>query len=200
MMVETPFQGNAPMPAEKRPAILLVVDLQLALDDPRWAADGPRNNKRAEARAAALLADWRRRGAPLVHIRHDSLQPDSTYRPGGPGHPFKPQVQPLAGEAIVAKSTPSAFIGTRLDERLRVLGEDLVVCGAITNNSVEATVRHAAGLGYRVRVAADACFTFAKRDWTGRRRPAKTVHDLSLANLAGEYASVLATADILANP
>jgi hypothetical protein len=35
---------------------LLVVDVQRAIDDPSWAADGPRNNPGAEANIAALLA------------------------------------------------------------------------------------------------------------------------------------------------
>ncbi|WP_199231725.1 cysteine hydrolase family protein [Azospirillum sp. TSO35-2] len=179
-------------------AALLIVDLQMAIDDPRWSRVGPRNNPQAEANVAALLAAWRRTGRPVVHIRHDSTEPDSAYRPGGPGHAFKPEAMPLPGERVVAKTVNSAFIGTDLDGWLRGRGiGTLVIAGVITNNSVEATVRTAGNLGYDARLVADACFTFARRDHAGRHRTAEEVHDLSLANLEGEYATVTDTATVL---
>lgn len=177
---------------------LLIVDLQKAIDDPRWSHIGPRNNPQAEANVAALLAAWRQDGRPIIHIRHDSVEPDSTYRPGGPGHAFKAEATPLPGETVFGKRVNSAFIGTGLDECLRSRGiATLVVAGVITNNSVEATVRMAGNLGYDVRLVADACFTFARLDRSGRLRTADEVHDLSLANMDGEYATVVDTADLL---
>ncbi|MDR6770131.1 cysteine hydrolase family protein [Azospirillum sp. BE72] len=179
-------------------AALLIVDLQMAIDDPRWSRIGPRNNPQAEANIAALLAAWRRDGRPIVHIRHDSVEPDSTYRPGGPGHAFKDEAMPLPGETVIGKAVNSAFIGTGLDEWLRGRGiGTLVVGGVVTNNSVEATVRMAGNLGFDVRLVADACFTFAKLDRSGRLRTADEVHDLSLANMDGEYATVVETAEVL---
>ena len=47
----------------------MVVDLQLAIDDPKW---GPRNNPDAEQHVAALLAAWRGAEMPVIHVRHDS--------------------------------------------------------------------------------------------------------------------------------
>ena len=179
-------------------AALLIVDLQKAIDDPRWSHAGPRNNPQAEANVAALLAAWRRDERPIVHIRHDSTDPASTYRPGSPGHAFKQEAMPLPGETVIGKRVNSAFIGTALDEWLRGRGiGTLVVAGVITNNSVEATVRMAGNLGYDVRLVADACFTFARHDRSGRLRTADEVHDLSLANMDGEYAAVVETAEVL---
>lgn len=178
---------------------LLLVDLQRAIDDPRWAVNGPRNNPDAERNVAALLAAWRHAQAPVIHIRHDSVHPESSYRPGGPGHAFKTEAMPLDDEPVFGKTTPSAFVGTPLDRWLRVLGEEVVICGVITNNSVEATVRHAACLGYRVQLPADACFTFAKRDWAGHLRSADEVHNLSLANMSGQYATITGTAALLSH-
>ncbi|AWU95136.1 cysteine hydrolase family protein [Azospirillum ramasamyi] len=179
-------------------AALLIVDLQKAIDDPRWSHAGPRNNPQAEANVAALLAAWRRDGRPIVHIRHDSTDPASAYRPGSPGHAFKQEAVPLPGETVFGKRVNSAFIGTALDEWLRGRGiGTLVVAGVITNNSVEATVRMAGNLGYDVRLVADACFTFARHDRSGRLRTADEVHDLSLANMDGEYAAVVETAEVL---
>ena len=67
-------------------------------------------------------------GLPIVHIRHDSLEPASPYRPGQPGNAFLPALAPLAGESVVAKVTNSAFIDGRLVEALDRIGtSDLVV-------------------------------------------------------------------------
>jgi len=174
---------------------LILIDLQKAIDHPAW---GVRNNPQAEAMACELLSAWRDRGWPIFHIKHDSTEPGSTYSPGQPGNEFKPATAPLAGETVIAKRVNSAFIGTRLEAELRANAiSELVVCGVITNNSVETTVRHAANLGFQVTLAEDACFTFAKSDWHGRPRSADEVHAMSLANLAGEYCAVKRTADIL---
>lgn len=181
------------------PSALILVDLQRAIDDPRWAAEGPRNNPGAEAAGAALLARWRTVGWPIVHVRHDSTKPNSTYRPDRPGNAFKPEVAPQPDEPIIAKRVNSAFIGTDLDRHLRDNGvSTLVMLGVITNNSLEATVRMAGNLGYAVHLPEDACFTFARRDLRGRLWPAEDVHALSLANMHGEYARVTTSAAILA--
>jgi nicotinamidase-related amidase len=176
-------------------AALIVIDLQRAIDHPSW---GERNNPEAERNVAALLAAWRRTGRPVYHIRHDSQEPDSHYRPGQPLHAFKPEAQPAAGETVIAKNTNSAFIGTDLESRSRAAGQTLlVVAGVITNNSVEATVRMAGNLGFDTYLVEDATFTFGRRDWRGTWRTADEVHAMSLANLDGEYCSVVRTRDIL---
>ncbi|WP_042443007.1 cysteine hydrolase family protein [Azospirillum sp. B510] len=177
---------------------LLIIDVQKAIDDPRWHRVGPRNNPQAEANISTLLTAWRAASRPIVHIRHESPNPASSYSAIGPGHAFKAEAMPLPGETVIAKQVHSAFIGTGLDEWLRGRGiATLVVAGVITNNSVEATVRMAGNLGYDVRLVADACFTFARLDRSGRLRTADEVHDLSLANMDGEYATVVDMAEVL---
>lgn len=172
-------------------AALLLVDLQCAIDHPSW---GVRNNPQAEANVARLLSHWRAKRWPVWHLRHDSVEPQSHYRPGQPGHAFKPEAAPRADEPVIAKRTNSAFIGTDLETRLRAAGCDaLVVAGVITNNSVEATVRMAGNLGFETWLVEDACFTFGRRDWSGVMRTAEEVHALSLANLDGEYCTVVAS-------
>ncbi|MFI4973222.1 MAG: cysteine hydrolase family protein [Caulobacterales bacterium] len=176
-------------------AVLLLIDLQRAIDHPSW---GERNNPTAEANLTRLLECWRRRKWPVWHVRHDSTEPQSHYRPGQPGNDFKPEVAPRADEPVIAKRTNSAFIGTDLEARLRAGGHDaLVVAGVITNNSVEATVRMAGNLGFATWLVADGCFTFDRTDWNGLRRTAEEVHAMSLANLDGEYCTVVTTAALL---
>jgi nicotinamidase-related amidase len=171
----------------------MIVDVQLAIDDPKW---GPRNNPDAEARIAALLAAWRDAGMPVVHIRHDSTEAASPYRPGSSGHPFKPEAMPFPGETVIGKSANSAFIGTDLEDKLAG-ATTLVICGVLTHNSLEATVRHAGNLGYRVFVPGDACWSVDVRDLNDRLWPAEDVHQLSLAVMHGEYAVVTSTLALL---
>ncbi len=177
-------------------AALLLIDLQKAIDHPSW---GVRNNPRAEDNVARLLAAWRAAGRPVVHVKHDSVEPQSTYRPGQPGNDFKPCALPVAGEEVIAKHVASAFIGTGLEARLRGRGHTtLVICGVITNNSVEATVRMAGNLGFTTYLVADACFTFGRKDLSGRDWMADEVHALSLSNMSGEYCTVVTADEVLA--
>ena len=182
------------MDAHSPPALILI-DLQKAIDHSSW---GQRNNPRAEANVTRLLAAWRSRRLPVYHVRHDSVEPASTYRPGQPGNEFKPEAAPVADEPVIVKHTNSAFIGTDLEARLRAAGHvRLAIAGVITNNSVEATVRMAGNLGFDVLLVEDAAFTFGRRDWRGNWRTADEVHALSLANLHGEYCTVTTTDEIL---
>ncbi len=171
-------------------AALVLVDLQRAIDDPSW---GVRNHPDAEARGAYLLAAWRDSGRAVFHVKHDSVEPHSTYRPGQPGNDFKPEFVPRAGERVIVKRTGSAFAGTELQAELVAGGHcDLVLFGVITNNSVETTVRHAACLGFRVFLVEDACFTFARMGWS-----ADEIHAMSLANMDGEYCEVTTAEAVL---
>jgi nicotinamidase-related amidase len=183
---------EGPLPAA---AALIVIDVQRAIDHPSW---GERNNPEAEENIAALLASWRTSGRPIYHVRHDSREPASHYRPGQSGHDFKPEAAPRDGETVIAKQTNSAFIGTDLESRLRAGRQStLYIAGVITNNSVEATVRMAGNLGFDTFLIEDAVFTFGRADWNGVYRTAREVHAMSLANLSGEYCTVVRTAEVL---
>ena len=180
-------------------AALLVVDVQKAIDAPYHAAAGARNNPDAERCIARLLEAWRSAKRPIIHIRHDSTSPQSSYRSGQDGNNLKMEVEPAPGESVIPKRTNSAFIGTGLESHLREAGLDtLIVTGVSTNNSVEATVRMAGNLGFQTYLVADACFTFGRRDFHGRERTADEVHSMSLANLHDEYCTLVDTAAVLA--
>jgi nicotinamidase-related amidase len=175
---------------------LIIVDVQKAIDHPSW---GTRNNPHLEQRIGDLLVAWRQRGLPVFHIRHASTEPASTYRPGQDGYEFKPEVMPKEGDEIVTKRVNCAFIGTDLERRLnsKVIRE-LVICGVVTNNCVDATVRVAGNLGFRVLVPEDATATFELTTRTGKSYSAEEIHSIFLTNLHGEYAEVTDTEVILA--
>jgi nicotinamidase-related amidase len=177
-----------------RPAWLVLIDLQNAIDDPSWGVRDPLAPM-AEANAAALLASWRKAGWHVLHVAHDSTFATSPYRPGQRGNDFKPEFLPLPNEPVLRKRTNSAFIGTDLEARLRAAGTPpLVVAGVVTNNSVEATVRMAGNLGFDTWLAGDACYTHDKPLADGRIFPAADLHAISLANMDGEYARVATAA------
>ncbi len=182
-----------PVPAG---SALMLVDLQLAIDAPYW---GPRNNPEAEGVIARVLAAWRAARRPVFHVRHDSQMAGSAYRPALATHEFKPEAMPLPGETVVGKSTCSAFVRTDLQARLGEAAIDaLFVMGVLTQNSLEATVRHAGDLGFATHVVADGCWAVDKRLRDGRVIPAELVHELSLANLDGEYAQVIESDALIA--
>ncbi|WP_439859779.1 cysteine hydrolase family protein [Pseudomonas sp. MBLB4136] len=175
-------------------AALLIIDMQQGIRDLAL----PRNNPRAEACIAALLARWRRAGWPVVHIRHMSRQADSVFAPGQPGARFQPELAPQPGEAVFEKNVTDAFVHSGLERWLHVRGIGrVVITGVASENSVEATARSASNLGFVTRVVADACYTFAKRDYGGRPRSAEEVHDMAMANLRDEYAEVLQSGALL---
>ncbi|NEQ34618.1 MAG: cysteine hydrolase [Leptolyngbya sp. SIO4C5] len=178
-----------------RNSLLLLIDLQKAIDDPRW---GDRNNPQAEVNIVQLLAAWRQSQMPVLHVKHMSTEPDSPYRPGQTGNEFRPATAPLPEEEILEKEVHSAFIRTGLEAKLRSRGiAEIVITGVVTNNSVEATARMASDLGFTTLVVADATFTFGRADFDGTWHLAAAVHAMSLANLSGEYATILSTEEIL---
>lgn len=65
--------------------VLILIDQQKAMEHPKW---GPRNNPGAEKNIARLLAAWRTRKQPIIHVKHDSTSPDSPFRPGQEGNDF----------------------------------------------------------------------------------------------------------------
>jgi len=183
------------MPFRGAPTLVLI-DIQQGFDGPEW---GPRNNPHAEENAARLLGFWRQRGLPVIHVQHDSVHPGSPLRPGQPGHDFKEMVRPRTGESVLHKSVNSAFIGTDLETRLRALGApSVVLCGLTTNHCVSTTARMAGNLGFDTWVVADATAAFSARDLQGAMIGPDVMHQVGLAELNGEFATVKTTADVLA--
>ena len=174
---------------------LIIIDMQQGMNHPKL---GRRNNPGAESNMLALLQRWRRAGRPVIDVRHFSRSPDSVFWPEQSGVEYQPAFMPLPGERELRKQVPDAFSASVLEQWLRDDGiAQVVIVGVITNNSVESTARSGGNLGFEVIVPHDACYTFDGVDFFGTPRTAEEVHGMSLGNLHGEYATVLATRDVL---
>lgn len=141
--------------------------------------------------AAGLLARFRQAGLPVVHVRHESTRPGSTFfLPGTPGAEIHPLVAPLPGEAVLTKHFPNSFRDTGLLEILRGFSATrLTICGMMTHMCVDTGVRAAFDLGFACRLASDACAT---RDlsFAGRSVAAADVQTAYLAALGAVFAQV----------
>jgi len=151
----------------------------------------------AAVKAGKVVRQFRDKGIPVIHVRHLSVRPGSTFfLPGTRGAEIHDAVTPLAGERVIEKNFPNSFRATRLEQTLKESGvKNLVVAGMMTHMCVDATVRHAADLGYKITLLGDACATRAQ-SYGGEKVPARQVHAAFLAALNGFYAKVVASHEL----
>jgi nicotinamidase-related amidase len=148
--------------------------------------------------AARLLAAFRERGQPIVHIQHVSTRAGATFfLPGTKGADIHARVAPRAGETLFVKHFPNAFRDTPLGEYLANHAiKRLVIAGMMTHMCVDTTTRAAADAGYACTLAHDACATRAL-SFEGRSIAAADVQAAYMAALNGAFASVVDTAQAI---
>jgi nicotinamidase-related amidase len=184
------------MNIKDQPALILV-DIQKGLDDIEYWG-GHRNNPNAEENARKVLDFWRANQLPIFHIKHNSTNPQSRLRPGQAGNDFKEITQPIGNEPVIEKNVNSAFIGTDLKERLENAGiSKVVIVGLTTDHCVSTTTRMAGNLGFETYLVGDATATFDKIGADGTRYAAEVIHEINLASLHEEFATVLNTNELL---
>jgi nicotinamidase-related amidase len=161
-----------------RRSALLVVDMQNDFCSP----DGhfARNGKDVAAIAAivpnitGLLAAARAHDVPVLFAQQTTLPGLASDSPawlyfktrdgkspdyaidGTWGQEIVPDIPIQAGDVVVKKHRPSAFVRTDLDERLRAKNiEAVVIAGCITQGCVQATATDASYRDYYVVIAED---------------------------------------------
>jgi nicotinamidase-related amidase len=145
------------------------------------------NPEKAGMNAGLLLDQFRKKGWPVYHVRHN-------FEPGGNIHSY---VKPLKGEVVISKDQVNAFLDTKVLETLRADSvTTLVICGMQTHMCVEAAVRAAHDLGFQCILVRDACATRALQ-YEEHIIPASQVHYSTIQTLQGSYARVLTTAEML---
>ena len=178
-------------------AVLVVIDMQKAIDLPGRPARG---NPRLDDNGLAVIAAFRAAGRPVIHVRHDSVDAGSWFRPEHPGNALRPGFEPGPGEGLVVKSVNSAFIGTDLDLRLRRLGAREVWCiGWASDMCVSTTIRTGANMGWPMVMVEDACDCSELPDALGAGTiPAREIHRVHVATLATDFCRVVRTSDVAA--
>lgn len=176
---------------------LIIIDVQDGFNDLAYWG-GSRNNQDAEKNMRRVLDTWRELGLPVYHIKHNSTNPKSKLAPGQPGNAIKDIVKPIGDEPVIPKRVNSAFIGTDLQQRLQAKGiTKTVLVGLTTDHCVSTTARMAANLGFETIVLSDATATFDRTSPTGEKISAQTIHEINLASLHDEFATVLTTQQFL---
>ncbi len=147
-------------------------------------------SNRASLSARQLLQFFRNRKLPIIHIKDLSFH---TLSKEARGAEFHPNVLPIDGEQVFAKSYPNAFRETFLEDYLdQIKATKLVICGMMTHLSVESTSRFAKDLGYDITVIGDACAS-CDLIWENDLIPAEVVQSVHLASLHRNFARVMDT-------
>ncbi|MGD6831049.1 cysteine hydrolase family protein [Sutcliffiella halmapala] len=174
---------------------LIIIDVQKAFDDPKW---GIRNNLDAEKNIKSLLTKWRENQYEVVYIQHTSKNPQSVFHPENEGFLIKEIVKPHENETVLTKEVNSAFIGTSLQRYINNFGiKEVVITGLTTPHCVSTTTRMSGNLGFETYLISDATAAFGLIDHNGKYMDAQTVHDVSLATIHNEFATVLSTKDFI---
>jgi nicotinamidase-related amidase len=177
---------------------LLLIDVQVGVDVlEHWGGPtGRRNNPDAESVMVDLLSKWRVAGLPVAFTRHDSREAASPLKFTLPTGAQKPGFEPAAGDIVVSKDVNSGFVGTSLEIDLRRRGVNrLVIAGFFTNFCVETTTRMAGNLGFDTYLVHDGCATTNRVGPDGIDHDADLVHQLSVANLHGEFCTAITGSD-----
>lgn len=144
----------------------------------------------ALAEAARLLARARTAGSPVIHIMHDAGE-GSPYDVHAEIGQISDQVAPIAGELVIVKNFPNAFVGTDLDAQLsQAPGRDLILAGFMTHMCVNSTARGAFNLGYHPTVVASATATRELPGADGTAVPASALQAASLAAIGDLFGVV----------
>ncbi len=151
----------------------------------------------ASEKAKILLAAFRDKALPVVHIQHISVRRGATFfLPGTEGVKIHEHVQPRDREALFQKHYPNSFRETPLLDYLRENRiTQLVIGGMMTHMCIDATTRAAFDFGFECILAHDACATRAL-SFSGITVPAEHVHTSFVSALNGVYAKAVATGDI----
>jgi len=175
---------------------LLIIDLQKDyFEGGKWQLEA---TEAAAANAEKLLKNFRAKGLPVVHVRHEFPTTDAPFFvPGSEGAQVYPALKEEEGEPVVIKHQINSFRDTPLKSILDELGEDSVlICGAMSHMCVDAVTRAANDFGYNCALAHDACAT-RDAEFQGVTVPASQVHAAYMSALGFAYANVASTNELL---
>jgi biuret amidohydrolase len=157
-----------------------------------------------------LLDFWREHGLRVVYLTAGAFLPDGSdltprrrrrdarrlaamgkaefMHPATSDYQIVPELQPRAGELVVAKNSNGAFNSSPIDQLLQNMGiTGLVIVGVITEGCVESTAREAADRGYDCILVEDGCASDLGRE----------PHEATLMSFARMFGEVRSTDEVL---
>jgi nicotinamidase-related amidase len=179
--------------------VIIVIDFSKVFT--RGASRFPGGDFAAELKATRRLLDGARAAQfPIVYttIAYADPQRESGFwgkkvpwlehcKAGTDAVAIDDVLDPRANEPVIVKKFPSAFFGTDLDARLRVLQADtLIVTGCTTSVCVRATALDSMQHGYHTLVAKEAVGDFND-----------ALHAVHLRDMDARYADVIEVDELL---
>lgn len=163
----------------------------------------------AEDNLMRLLTRFRRWGRPVIHVTFGWSLPDrsdltlvahrgrpewagtetdlAAFQVGGRSHRIVDTLSPLSGEAVLNKTSHSAFTSTEIEQVLRAARvQQVVIGGWATNACVGLTARDAADRGFETFLVEDACAAFTS-----------TSHEATVEDFGWLYGAVVSTSDLV---
>lgn len=180
--------GLGQEPGQLQDSALIMIDLQNTYRRGVMQLSGV---EPAIAEAAKLLGMARDLKVPVIHIRHDA----------GVGTPYDvsaeigaiaDEVAPIAGEPVITKNYPNAFVQTDLDAQLKALGiQKIMLAGFMTHMCINSTAHGGFNLGYAPTIVASATATRALQGANGLVLTAQQMHDTAIASSRDLYAAIV---------
>jgi nicotinamidase-related amidase len=172
-------------PASLKDSALILIDIQNTY---RRGVMQLTNVEQAIIEAQKLLKIAREQKIPVIHIQHDA----------GVGSPYDittdigaiaAEVAPIAGERIIVKNYPNAFVQTELDAELKALGiKNIILAGFMTHMCINSTAHGAFNLGYSPTIVASATAT----------RPLLSINEKVLSAEEVQLGALASTRDLYA--
>ncbi|MEQ8666830.1 MAG: isochorismatase family cysteine hydrolase [Rhodospirillales bacterium] len=155
---------------------VLVVDAQMSEYNEETRAQKPEYYEAIETRALPgirkLIGAARPKGIEIVYTVIESLTKNGRDRSldhkmsgihvpkGSPLAKMMPGIEPEDDDIVLPKTSSGVFNSTNAEYVLRNLGiENVVVCGFLTDQCVDMTVRDGADKGFYMICCSDACAT-----------------------------------------
>lgn len=152
----------------------------------------------AAQKAKLVLAHFRKKGLPVIHVQHLSTNEGATFfLPNTSGIEINRAVSPENGEKVITKHFPNSFRETDLLAYLKDNHiQQLVILGMMTHVCIDATVKAAKDYGFECTVVSDACATLDV-EIQGKKVPAEAVQQSLLGAMDFYYADIKTAAEII---
>ncbi|MDI1299433.1 cysteine hydrolase family protein [Methylotenera sp.] len=174
--------------ADLKDSALILIDIQNTY---RRGLMQLTNVEPAILEAQKLLKLARDLKIPVIHIQHDAGA-GSPYDISADIGAIATEVAPIAGEKVIVKNYPNAFVETTLDAELKTLNiKNIVLAGFMTHMCVNSTAHGAFNLGYASTIVASATATRPLLSTNGKVLSADEVHLGALASTRDLYAVVV---------